>query len=113
MQDHRDSSTRWRRLGLAAFLTAAGAAGVSAQQPFVTDDAEVTARGQLHFEYANQVCVIQNSAYPNLRQDTNNFAIQYGFFDGVEVNMDFPLIAIGNAARGRRASSASGTWTSR
>jgi hypothetical protein len=97
MQDRRDVSTRWKRLGLAAVLAAAGAVGASAQQPFVTDDAEVTERGHLHFEYANEFYVLQNSSYPNLRQDTNNFVIQYGLFDGVEVNMDFPLIAIGNA----------------
>ena len=77
---------------------------VSAQQPFVTDDAEVTARGQLHFEYANEFYVLQKSAHPNLRQGTNNFVIQYGLFDGVEVNMDFPLIAIGNASGSGRPS---------
>jgi hypothetical protein len=68
-----------------------------AQQPFVTDDAEVTPRGRFHFEYANEFYILQKDAYPNLRQDTSNFVIQYGLFDGLEVNMDFPLIAIGNA----------------
>jgi hypothetical protein len=96
-QAQRDLSNRWKRLALAGVLAALGAATTSAQQPFVTDDAEVTPRGRLHFEYANEFYVLQKSAYPNLRQDTNNFVIQYGLFDGVEVNMDFPLIAIGNA----------------
>lgn len=88
---------RLKFLALAAVLMAFGAARSSAQQPFVTDDAEVTSRGQIHFEYANEFYILQKSAYPNLRQDTNNFVIQYGLLDGVEVNMDFPLIAIGNA----------------
>src|SRR5438445_1628935 len=77
------------------FLACAGIS--SAQQPFVTDVAEVTARGQWHFEYANEFAVLQKSDYPNLRQDTSNFVIQYGLFESVEVNMDFPLIAIDNA----------------
>ncbi len=97
MQAHRDSSPRLKRLALAALLAALGAARASAQQPFVTDDAAVTSRGDWHFQYANQFFILQKSARPNLRQDTNNFVIQYGLFDGVEVNMDFPLIAIGNA----------------
>ena len=80
---------------VALLLSCAGIA--SAQQPFVTDDAEVTARGQWHFEYANELAVLQKSDYPNLRQDTSNFVIQYGLFEHVEVNMDFPLIAIVNA----------------
>jgi len=96
-QAHRDSSNRWKRLALAGVFAALGAATTSAQQPFVTDDAEVTARGRLHFEYANEFYILQKSARPNLRQDTNNFVVQYGLLDGVEVNMDFPLIAIGNA----------------
>jgi hypothetical protein len=86
-----------KRLALAAVLAALGAASSSAQQPFVTDDADVTSLGQVHLEYANEFYVLQRSAYPNLRQDTNNFVIQYGLFDGVEVNVDFPLIAIVNA----------------
>jgi hypothetical protein len=88
----------WRRLILAAALLLFGASRSSAQQPFATDDAEVTEHGHFHFEYANEFYVLQKSAHPNLRQDTNNFVIQYGLFEGVEVNMDFPLIAIGNAS---------------
>ncbi len=97
MQGHRNSPARWKRLGLVAVLAVAGTAAAAAQQPFATDDAEVTERGHLHFEYANEFYILQKSAHPNLRQDTSNFVIQYGLFDGLEVNMDFPLIAIGNA----------------
>jgi len=86
-----------RRLSIVAALLLSCAGIASAQQPFATDDAEVTGRGQWHFEYANEFAVLQKSDYPNLRQDTSNFVIQYGLFEHVEVNMDFPLIAISNA----------------
>jgi hypothetical protein len=56
----------------------------------------VTEKGHFHFQYANIYNVLQESAKPNLRQDTNNFVIQYGLLSSVEVNMDFPLIAIRN-----------------
>jgi len=75
-----------------------------AQQPFVTDDAEVTEKGHFHFQYANLYNVLQESAKPNLRQDTNNFVIQYGLLQGVEVNVDFPLIAIRNESGSGRPS---------
>src|SRR5207247_5132647 len=95
----RGSQAARRRLKRAAlfgsFLLLAGRG--LAQQPFLSDDAEVTERGKVHFEYANQYVLLQKSFYPNLRQDTNNFVIQYGLFEHVEVNMDFPLIAIVNA----------------
>lgn len=89
--------TRVRRLSILAALLLSCAGIASAQQPFVSDDADVTARGQWHFEYANELAVLQKSDYPNLRQDTSNFVIQYGLFEHVEVNLDFPLISISNA----------------
>src|SRR5262249_60104936 len=46
----------------------------------------------------------EESAKPNLRQDTNNFVIQYGLLQGVEVNVDFPLIAIRNESGSGRPS---------
>jgi hypothetical protein len=101
------ASTGLKLLALAPLLLALGAPSSSAQQPFLTDDAEVTSRGHVHFEYANEFYVLQKAAYPNLRQDTSNFVIQYGLLDGVEVNMDFPLIAIVNA-RGSGKSSVFG-----
>ena len=69
----------------------------SAQQPFVTDDAEVTDAGRWHFQFSNEYDVLHGDAFPNLRQDWSNLVIQYGLLDHVEVNVDFPLIAIENA----------------
>ena len=86
-----------RRLWILAGLLLSCAGISPAQQPFVSDDAEVTPRREWHFEYANSFAVLQKISYPNLRQDTSNFVIQYGLFEHVEVNLDFPLIAIVNA----------------
>jgi len=79
---------------LFAALGIAGAATAPAQQPFVTDDAEVTPTNEFHFEYANSYVALSKSAHPDLRQDTNNFVIQFGLLPGLEANVDFPLIYI-------------------
>ena len=73
------------------------AAGAWAQQPFVSDDAEVTAKSKWHFEYFNEYASLSRNVAPDLRQDTNNFVIQYGLLENLEVNVDFPIIAISRA----------------
>jgi len=70
------------------------AVAVRAQQPFVTDDAAVTPKGDWHFEYFNEYAVLAKSVAPDLRQDTNNFVVQYGLAPSLEVNVDFPIIYI-------------------
>ena len=86
-----------RRVAILAGLLLSCAGISPAQQPFVSDDAEVTARRAWHFEYANTFAVLPRSSHPNLRQDTSHFVVQYGLFDRLEVNIDLPLIAIDNA----------------
>jgi len=88
-------------LGSALILAAASPA--AGQQPFLTDDAEVTPSGHWHFQYSNEYDVLQKSAYPNLRQDWQNFVFQYGLAPHVEVNVDFPLILIENGGGLRNA----------
>lgn len=39
-----------------------------AQQPFVTDDTNVTPKGKLHFEFTNEFDILQRSSFPNLKQ---------------------------------------------
>jgi hypothetical protein len=68
-----------------------------AQQPFVTDDADVTEKGKFHFEFRNSFDLLQRSAYPNLKQNTSNFELDYGLFSNVEVGISAPLITIFNA----------------
>jgi hypothetical protein len=84
-------------LVLASALVLAAALPCAGQQPFVTDDAEVTDAGHWHFQFSNEYDVLQKSAYPNLRQDWQNFVFQYGLAPHLEVNVDFPLILIENA----------------
>jgi hypothetical protein len=65
-----------------------------AQMPFYTDNADVTDRGTLHFEFFNEYDGLQSAQYPNLRQNTSNFKFNYGFPHGLEFDVDFPYLAI-------------------
>lgn len=89
-------------LALGTAILALAARPSPAQQPFVTDDAEVTDAGHWHFQFSNEYDVLQKSARPNLRQDWTNLVFQYGLAHHVEVNVDFPVISIENA-RGTRS----------
>jgi hypothetical protein len=86
-----------KRLAWTLLALLGAASGVRAQQPFVTDDAEVTAKGLWHLEYYNEYAELGRNASPDLRQDTNNFVVQYGLLRNLEVNVDFPIIAIDRA----------------
>jgi len=67
------------------------------QQPFVTDDADVTPRGKFHFEFSNSFDFLQRSAAPALRQNTASFELAYGLLENVEISIEAPLITIFNA----------------
>jgi hypothetical protein len=69
-----------------------------AQQPFVTDDADVTPRGKFHFEFSNQLDWLQRSSLPNVRQNTASFELGYGLFENIELAVEVPLITIFNTA---------------
>ena len=68
-----------------------------AQQPFITDDADVTERGKFHFEFSNQFDLLQREAFPNLKQNTASFELAYGLLKNVEISLEAPLITIMNA----------------
>ena len=70
---------------------------VYAQRPFVTDDAEVAAKRKFHFEFANEFDLLPRSSYPNLKQNTADFELDYGLCKDVEIGGESPLIAIFNA----------------
>ena len=72
-------------------------AAVLGQQPFYTDDADVTPRHHFHFEFSNQYDLLQRSASPSLRQNTADFELDFGLFENVEVGIEAPLITIMNA----------------
>lgn len=67
---------------------------VQAQLPFYTDDSEVTARGTLHFEFFNEFDGLQSSEFPNLRQNTANFKLNYGLPHNLELDLDAPYLSI-------------------
>lgn len=82
-------------------------ASAYSQQPFVTDDADVTARGRFHFEFSNEFDWLQRASFPSLKQNTADFELDYGLFDGVEVGIAAPLLMIINE-RGTTQRSVSG-----
>lgn len=69
-----------------------------AQQPFVTDDADTTPKGKFHFEFSNEFDWLQRSSFPNLRQNTSDFELDFGLLDGVEIGIESPFLTIYNAA---------------
>jgi len=71
---------------------------VKAQQPFVTDDADVTPKGHFHFEFSNEFDWLQRSSFPSLKQNTANSELDYGLFERVEIGFASPLLTIFNAA---------------
>lgn len=64
-----------------------------AQLPFYTDDTAVTERGKWHFEFFNEYDALQLQ-YPNLKQNTAYFKLNYSLPHNLEVNVDFPYLAI-------------------
>jgi len=64
-----------------------------AQLPFYTDDPAVTERGKWHFEFFNEFDALQHQ-YPNLRQNTANYKLNYGLPHNLELDIDTPYLAI-------------------
>jgi len=85
------------RLILALVLTLVVAATAVAQQPFVTDDADTTPKRHFHFEFSNEFDLLQRSSFPNTKQNTADFEIDYGVLDRVEIGVEVPLLTIFNA----------------
>lgn len=77
-----------------------------AQLPFYTDDTGVTERGKWHFEFFNEYDALQLQ-YPNLRQNTANFRLNYGLPHNLELDVDAPYLNIARAA-GSEGSSGGG-----
>jgi len=64
-----------------------------AQLPFYTDDTGVTDRGKWHFEFFNEYDALQLQ-YPNVRQNTANFKLNYGLPHNLELDVDAPYLTI-------------------
>lgn len=89
--------TVWYGLLLISGLLSFAPIAAQAQQPFVTDDAEVTPRRKLHFEFSNEFDLLQHSAFPNRMQNTADFELDYGLFENIEIGIESPLLSIFNA----------------
>jgi len=85
-----------QRLLLAAVLLWPSAA--AAQQPFYTDDADVTPRGKVHFDFFNEYDWLKDGQAPHQRQNTFNVKMNYGLTDHLELDLDSPLLTIMNDA---------------
>jgi Putative MetA-pathway of phenol degradation len=70
------------------------ARSLMAQMPFYTDNPDVTDRGTLHFEFYNEYDDLQSSQFPDLRQNTANFKLNYGLPYNLELDFDIPYLAI-------------------
>jgi hypothetical protein len=78
-------------------LLVLGAATAQAQQPFVTDNADTTPKRHFHFEFSNEFDLLQRSSFPNSKQNTADFELDYGLFDRVEIGIESPLLTIFNS----------------
>ncbi|PWT93802.1 MAG: hypothetical protein C5B55_03835 [Blastocatellia bacterium] len=79
------------------FLVFVVSAPAFAQQPFVTDDTDTTPRHHFHFEFSNEYDVLQRSSFPNLKQNTADFEVDYGLFETVEIGIEVPIITLTNS----------------
>src|ERR1700756_60963 len=77
-----------------------------AQLPFYTDDPAVTEAGKWHFEFFNEYDALQLQ-YPNVRQNTANFKLNYGLPQNFELDVDVPYLTIQRSA-GNQPSSGMG-----
>ena len=68
-----------------------------AQQPFTTDDADVTERRKFQLQISHEFDILPRDAYPSLSQNTTVFALNYGLVEDVEIGIDGPLIVISNS----------------
>lgn len=83
-----------RLIILAILCALSNAALVRAQMPFYTDNADVTDEGTLHFEIFNEFDGLQSAQYPDLRQNTANFKVNYGLPHRLELDFDIPWLDI-------------------
>ncbi len=65
-----------------------------AQQPFVTDNTDVTPRHRFHFEFSNEYDVLQRASFPSLRQNTADAELDYGLFENFEIGIEAPVLTI-------------------
>ena len=85
-----------KTLAIMLSLLALFSGNARGQQPFYTDDTDVTPKGHLHFEFSNEFDLLQRSSYPNLKQNTADFELDFGVYDRLEIGIEAPLLTIFN-----------------
>jgi hypothetical protein len=68
-----------------------------AQMPFYTDDPSVTPPKTLHLEIFDEYDGLQSSQFPDERQNTANFKINFSPWSHVELDLDVPYLTIQRA----------------
>jgi hypothetical protein len=81
-------------LWLTFFLFLLVPSSALAQQPFYTDDADVTEHKKFHLQFSDEYDVLQRFDYPGLRQNTSVLEVGYGLAKNLEVSVNGPLIGI-------------------
>jgi hypothetical protein len=71
-----------------------GGTPLCAQLPFYTDDPAVTETGKWHFEFFDEFDDLQTPQFPNLKQNTANYKLNYGLPHNLELDVDTPYLAI-------------------
>ena len=72
----------------------------------------MTEKGKFHLEFSNEFDLLQPAAFPNLKQNTASFELDYGLLKNVELDIEAPLITILNA-RGAQPPTAFGLGDTR
>lgn len=83
-----------QRFALSVFALSLFASPLPAQLPFFTDDPAVIKRGTWHFEFFNETDALHDAQFPNLRQNTANYKLNYGLPYNLEIDIDSPYLWI-------------------
>jgi hypothetical protein len=92
-----------RRLLLAVFYLClcAQPEWLTAQQPFFTDDADVTEKGKFHLEVSNEFDILQRSSLPLKFQNATRATVAYGITKNVEVSVTGLFLAVASGENPR------------
>ncbi|HEX2639005.1 MAG TPA: transporter, partial [Pyrinomonadaceae bacterium] len=82
----------------AFFLVLLAAAAALAQQPFVTDDADVTNTGHFHVELGNEFDRLQPTSLPISYQDGARATLSYGLVKNLEVGVSGQFLVLESRA---------------
>jgi hypothetical protein len=82
------------------------AASAGAQQPFITDDSDTTPKHHFHFEFSDELDVLQRLSLPNTKQNTADFELDFGVRDNLEIGIEVPLLSIYHARVARNLNAA-------